>query len=148
MWWRRKRSDDEDYDDEFTLSGPEKTGFPAPLPPPQLTANPFLIAGGYNFDVDQNGHANGSPNSTSMGHSREASQAAAGFGHGYHNLNEGHSGGEHSFNSDSNNNNTNDFTFLDPPADSPPELGRRRLSVGSLPDIIARQPGSLKVVNN
>lgn len=28
-----------------------------------------------------------------------------------------------------------------------PEFGRRKLSNGSLPDMIARQPGSLKVVN-
>ena len=33
--------------------------------------------------------------------------------------------------------------------DSPnPEYGRRKLSNGSLPDMIARNPGSLKVVNN
>lgn len=30
----------------------------------------------------------------------------------------------------------------------PPQQGRRKLSTGSLPDMIARQPGSLKVVNN
>ena len=29
-----------------------------------------------------------------------------------------------------------------------PEIGRRKLSNGSLPDMIAREPGSLKVVNN
>ena len=38
-----------------------------------------------------------------------------------------------------------DFLHTDSPN---PEFGRRRLSNGSLPDMIARNPGSLKVVNN
>ena len=39
------------------------------------------------------------------------------------------------------------FQFLN--GNSPePEYGRRKLSNGSLPDMIAREPGSLKVVNN
>ncbi|KAK6458182.1 uncharacterized protein RJT20DRAFT_29593 [Scheffersomyces xylosifermentans] len=147
FWYRKRRNEDDDYDDEFTLSGPDVEKSQG-IRPPSLNPNPFLVAGGYNFDTAQQGQNNGgSPDSTHVAHSRQASQLGVGtFGHGYNNSNGGNSGGEHSFNSQPD----NDFTFLDPPSESPPPEfnGRRRLSNGSLPDIIARQPGSLKVVNN
>jgi len=147
FWYRKRRNEDDDYDDEFTLSGPDIEKSQG-IRPPSLNPNPFLVAGGYNFDTAQQTQNNGgSPDSTHIAHSRQASQLGVGtFGHGYNNSNGGNSGGEHSFNSQG----ENDFTFLDPPSESPPPEfnGRRRLSNGSLPDIIAREPGSLKVVNN
>ncbi|KAI5952927.1 WSC2 [Candida theae] len=208
-WFRRRRQDDEDVDDQFTLSGPkqEMSEVDSPTPPPSSDPNPFLLASGYNyFDTSQQQQfPNGTGRSPSLqqtprqynnnqlqGHSQTgsgASAAAGVFGHHQQSSSSGTSGGggDHSLGSHG-----DDYAFFDiqnggdgslhhtnslphsngphtqqPPlqqqqqqqqashqfqflnANSPePGFGRRKLSNGSLPDMIAREPGSLKVVNN
>lgn len=205
-WFRRRKQDDDDVDDQFTLSGPkaEMSEVGTPSPPPTLDPNPFLLASGYNyFDTSQqqqfpNGpgrspslqqtprqynnntpfHGSshgGSGNSATgvFGHKPNSSSSGTSGGGGDHSLgshqddfafydyNNGGDGSLHHNNSLSQPNapsssqqqqqqqqpSTHQFQFLN--ANSPePEFGRRKLSNGSLPDMIAREPGSLKVVNN
>lgn len=182
---RKENQADEVHDDEFTLLGPlnEKGADSMSIEP-----NPFLLAGGYNFDtLQQNGSVrhpliNHSPYAAQdsftatlnalNGHSRlnshmfnySASTAMAGGG-------AISSPGHESQPSDGSglvdrssigdrgdqNKQPHPFTQLFNPGQEsvpenaelyPPQQGRRKLSTGSLPDMIARQPGSLKVVNN
>ena len=133
-----------------------------------LDPNPFLIAGGYNnFDTSQQQ----TPRQQII--SNGTVTGSGGYGHNHKISSSGTSGdGNHSFGSqtdtelafyDYNNTNNNNNTTTSPNinnnnnntnngvlhTNSPnPEFGRRRLSNGSLPDMIARNPGSLKVVNN
>ncbi|EMG50100.1 hypothetical protein G210_4886, partial [Candida maltosa Xu316] len=164
-WYRRRKNeDDEDFDDQFTLSGP-KTDMTQPNGPTSglFDSNPFLLAGGYNnFDTSQQQQQQGH----TPGHSQSLSTPSAAGVVGAHKYNSssGTSGdGTHSFGSHTDNDyviyGTNEYNSPHQPSghsnggsmllDSPnPEYGRRKLSNGSLPDMIARQPGSLKVVNN
>lgn len=163
-WYRRRKQDQDDFDDQFTLSGPkaDMTQTTGGGGIPILDSNPFLLAGGYNnFDTSQQQ----TPRQPS-GRGSDALAVGAGAGSlsGYHKYNSssGTSGdGNHSFGSQLHNN-QDEFAFYDANTngndpmspnylnvDSPnPEYGRRKLSNGSLPDMIARNPGSLKVVNN
>ncbi|RLV87585.1 Cell wall integrity and stress response component 3 [Meyerozyma sp. JA9] len=122
--WYKKRNSDEDHDDEFTLSGPaEKDQY-------SIGPNPFM--------------ANAAAGAGAGG--AGAAGAGAVKGHGYHSS----SGDSHSF--DSTHNDEFLFERYPPmPQEAPNQtanFGRRRLSNGSLPDMITRNPNSLKVVNN
>lgn len=132
IWYRRKHDDDDlDFEDQFTLLGPEK-----PVAPPHPTGpNPFLTAGGYTF-ADQNTQAGGA-NTTNLldslnNHSRTTS-------HGFVLV------GDHLLTLDA------DFHAYDDRQlrmNLPEPVLTRKISNGLLPDMVARQPGSLKVVNN
>lgn len=122
--WYKKRNSDEDHDDEFTLSGPaEKDQY-------SIGPNPFMA------------------NAAAGAGAAAAGAAGAGAvkGHGYHSS----SGDLHSF--DLTHNDEFLFERYPPmPQEAPNQtanFGRRRLSNGSLPDMITRNPNSLKVVNN
>lgn len=158
LWRRCRRDDTTDFDDEFTLSGPANEKVAASSSP---DPNPFLIAGGYNsFNTEQQQH-----NYDEQSHNRQSSYGDGHDPHTYSQLayaglqhtssNSGSNGhsrttltgfvghGTHNLFSDK------DFKFYDiEPRPPSPEMGRRKLSNGLLPDMIARQPGSLKVVNN
>ncbi|KAK6203329.1 uncharacterized protein RJT21DRAFT_113237 [Scheffersomyces amazonensis] len=169
--WRKRRNSDDDYEeDDYSMSPhalDEKAaigGFEPP-PPPMVGPNPFLLSAGYNhFDTSQQqpqAQGDNKHYSTSSGtqSDRESSQGFTILGGGANaNGSNGHSrsgsrvinhSNDPSFNSmvgqefDFSNGNGNPATAF-----QQPEFGRRRLSNGSLPDMIARQPGSLKVVNN
>lgn len=123
LWYKRRNADD-DHDDEFTLSGPkEKDQY-------SIGPNPFMT--------------NAAPG-TGAG-AGVAAGAAASKGHAYHSS----SGDLHSF--DLTHNDEYLFERYPPmPPAAPNEtanFGRRRLSNGSLPDMVTRNPNSLKVVNN
>ena len=129
LWRRRKDDDDLDFEDQFTLSGPEK-----PVDPPApSTPNPFLVAGGFNFaDSGTNNH--GVANTTNLlellkNHLRATL-------HGFILV------GEHLFTLDG------DYHAYEDRQLRPPPEPVRKLSIGLLPEMVARQPGSLKVVNN
>ncbi|KAI5956891.1 WSC2 [Candida jiufengensis] len=179
-WYRRRKSDDNDFDDQFTLSGPEKSsgngGSNNGLN--QMSQindpNPFLLAGGYNhFDTSQqqtprnqiqNSRTISSRNGSNGGGTATTAGAAAAFGHDHKYSSSG--GTSNGIGGDSFGSHNDDYAFYDPDhqhIDTPnthtqtnpgflnspdPEFGRRKLSNGSLPDMIAREPGSLKVVNN
>lgn len=114
--YRRRKNNDDDIEDDFILSGPKKM---------EQTPNPFLLAGGYKFDNNQNDHFIGVPSSSSddstYGHSRQTSQA---------------------FNDQS----LDNFYYDEGNQLSRPKIGSRKLSIGSLPDIRGNNR-SLKVVN-
>ncbi|KAG7663896.1 WSC2 [[Candida] subhashii] len=148
--WKRKR-DDEEFDDIFTLSGPKNDG--GMSQPPTLDPNPFLMSGGYNnFDTSQQ-NPRLQPNSRVV---------SAVYGHDYKNSSSGGSAGEPSYNEQSDVGYNSDPNhgmpgsppypthggYIHPDMMQQPELGKRKLSAGSLPDMITRQPGGLKVVNN
>lgn len=133
LWYRRKHDDDDlDFEDQFTLSGPEKPV----APPPPTAPNPFLTAGGYTFANTQASHSGTGAITTNLleslkNHSRTTS-------HGFILL------GEHLLTLDGDYHGFDDRHFQQPPE---PVLARKLLN-GLLPDMVARQPGSLKVVNN
>lgn len=121
--WHRRRQENEDHEDEFTLSGPEKD------PNYHISPNPFTSGNATAGAVAAAGMMPQNNNRYSHGH--QASNA-------------------NTLNSHSTSNHDEYFTFenneyLDP---STQDYGRRRLSDGSLPDMVQRNPGSLKVVNN
>ncbi|EDK41008.2 hypothetical protein PGUG_05106 [Meyerozyma guilliermondii ATCC 6260] len=122
--WYKKRHSEDDHDDEFTLSGPnEKDQY-------SIGPNPFMSSAAAGAGAGAAG----------------AAGASAVKGHGYHSS----SGDSHSF--DSTHNDEFLFERYPPmPQEAPNQtanFGRRRLSNGSLPDMITRNPNSLKVVNN
>lgn len=173
IYRRRKQEDDdeEEYDDKFILSGPTA---PNPMDPNPF----LIASGYNNFDTSQpqqdpsrtpsglNISGNQLPYPTSYYHQTQNSDSSNSYGHHSRTNSQGFSlpinGGqqpngnppttEHSYHSSGD----KDFMFEQPtnnqngPNDRAPtpEFGRRKLSNGSLPDMIARQPGSLKVVNN
>lgn len=134
LWYRRRKSDDDDHDDEFTLSGPaEKTDY-------SISTNPFIANG-------TDATAAGAMAAAGMAISQNASRSAShhhknsSYGNNSYNNNSYSSTNEDNFHFDDARNLPNDFA-------KPEDFGRRRLSDGSLPDMVARNPGSLKVVNN
>lgn len=161
--WHRKRSrnDDDDASDEFTLSGPEKGSHDY-----QVNGNPFMINNQNNdlgpidttsagamaaAGMTMNNHG-----SRSASHRQHPSQ-----GHNSSDNNNSYSSttGDDMFNFDEHYNQNGNAgsanganSQLPYPLHNdfhrPEDFGRRRLSDGSLPDMIARNPGSLKVVNN
>ncbi|KAK6466089.1 hypothetical protein DFJ63DRAFT_311166 [Scheffersomyces coipomensis] len=175
LWRRRRNNDDDDYeDDEYTLSGAhmnEKAGGLEPPPPPMIGPNPFLLSAGYNhFDTSQQQQQQqqGQDQNQNHQHNYSSSSGTQSEDHdsyqGFAIINNGGSG-QHSRSGSKIINHSNDPSLNSTIAGmgSPvlgdennqiqhqfqqPEYGRRRLSNGSLPDMIARQPGSLKVVNN
>jgi hypothetical protein len=130
---RRLRGDsDSDVEDDFILSGPGNEKNNLNPPPVASEPNPFLLAGGYKFGNDQQSQFVGVPssisdNSTSFGHSRQTSQLH---------------GGTNSFNSHG-----EEFYYDDGSHLQRPTMGSKKLSAGSLPDIMGGTR-SLKVVNN
>lgn len=147
--WHRKNKDgnlDDSHDDEFTLSGPEK--FSSDY---QINSHPFnhnsnnpsngsAALGAMGVAMAPSGGARRTPSSNhnsnnSNNHINHHNQNSSDFNHSY----SSHLNNDEPF---SNFDHNDDFNF-----NRPEELGRRRLSDGSLPDMIARNPGSLKVVN-
>lgn len=133
--WYRKR-DEDDNDDEFTLSGPANEE----KHPYNINNNPFVTA------------------AAAVGAGGAGAGAAAGRAGGT-----AYSGGtftrgenSHHLDSFSSLHDNDDLLFVEPAHDITGEGnkyssdfgGRRRLSNGSLPDMVTRNPGSLKVVNN
>ena len=115
-WYRRRKQDQDDFDDQFTLSGPkaDMTQTTGGGGIPILDSNPFLLAGGYNnFDTSQQQ----TPRQPS-GRGSDALAVGAGAGSlsGYHKYNSssGTSGdGNHSFGSQLHNN-QDEFAFMMP----------------------------------
>lgn len=128
LWYKRRRDDDDlDFEDQFTLLGPEKVPPPAPSAP-----NPFLLAGGYNFAQNADGAATTNSLDSSNNHLRATL-------HGFVLV------GDHLMTLDPEYHAYDDRAFR--PQAPEPVLTRKLLN-GSLPEMVARQPGSLKVVNN
>lgn len=121
--WHRRRQDAEDHEDEFTLSGPEKD------PNYHISPNPFTSGNGTAGAVAAAGMV--PQNNNRYSHGQQASNA-------------------NTLNSHSTSNHDEYFTFENNEYGDPAtqDYGRRRLSDGSLPDMVQRNPGSLKVVNN
>lgn len=111
---RNKQNDDRD--DEFTLSGPsnEKTTTFDGAP------NPFMVPQGAHNDDRAMDH-----------HNKDSLHSVESINNDDYYMPMGHP------------------EFETPGANKlSSEYGRRRLSDGSLPDMVTRNPGSLKVVNN
>lgn len=148
----KRKKDEDDFDDLFTLSGPKNDM----VQPPSLSPNPFLFAGGYNFDTSQQQQQQQQHQQQPLQHSQlqpTSRVTSTIYGHDYKNSSSGGSAADRSYNDQSDVGYVLDPNYVGPgsppyPYDmTQPELGKRKLSAGSLPDMIA-QPGGLKVVNN
>ncbi|RLV96466.1 Cell wall integrity and stress response component 3 [Spathaspora sp. JA1] len=122
--YRRKKEEDE-FDDIFTVGPVNKNDMSQTGPPP---LDPFSISGGY------------SNHPSSRRYSQQDTKHLSVYGHDYKSSS-GTSNVENMY--------SDEFAFTENNlSPSQLEYGRRKLSTGSLPDMIDRRPGSLKVVNN